>query len=204
MHLCNGCANELPISDFRLRNGRPAWRCRDCERDYQRKRYKENPEKYRKKSLDSAKKARHGKNTREQVLAKQRSYYHSKAKHRERAYNEAMKSDRPWEWRAKNLRRNITKEITADWLESTFMRQSGRCALSNRKIDVMSFHVDHIVQRSLGGSDNLCNLRLVCAEANLAKSGLTDDQLISLCKDILSAQIPELIGRAIMEAECGD
>ena len=185
MHLCKGCETDLPISEFRLRNGKPVWRCRPCERNYQREAYKKNPEKYRAKSRKAGFAKRHDPETRDDVLAKQRAYYHKAAKYRERQYYEEIKANKPWEWRARNLRRNIAKDITAKWLKKTFDLQKGLCALSGRPIDVSSFHVDHVVPKSKGGADELSNLRLVCEEANLAKSSLSDSELVQLCKDIL-------------------
>jgi 5-methylcytosine-specific restriction endonuclease McrA len=133
-------------------------------------------------------------------LEKRRAYYHQAAKHSEKAYYERMKSDDPWRWRVRNLKRNINPAISEAWLRDCWVSQGGLCALSGRKLDIRTAELDHIIPRSRGGSDNLENLRLVCPEANSAKGSLTDRELILLCQDILKAQIPELLGRAWLEA----
>lgn len=200
MNACNKCKVEKVATDFRQRRGKPITICRKCERQAQREYYWKSPEKYRAKSANSMRKARSDPRKHEQILKKQRAYYHQRGKHRDKVYFEDMKVQEPWKWRARNLRRNISKEISELWLRERFDKQGGVCALSGRLMKVMTFHVDHILPKKVGGTDALENLRLVCPEANMAKSGLTDAELFSLCEDILATQIPEIIGRAILEA----
>ena len=49
------------------------------------------------------------------------------------------------------------------------LRQAGRCALCSSPLDPSGVHVDHIVPRKHGGSNNASNLQLVCARCNLIK-----------------------------------
>lgn len=198
---CKKCLIEWPITEFRDRPKKLTYTCKECERRYQRDWYKRNQEKCRERVNESQKKARRDPARRDALLEKQREHYHRKGKHTAKIYFEKMKDEQPWRWRAKNLSRNISKEITEEWLINEYEKQNGLCALSGRKLDVMTFHVDHIKPKKLNGSNGLENLRLVSPEANMAKSDLTDSDLIQLCKDILKTQIPELIGRAIMEIE---
>jgi hypothetical protein len=59
----------------------------------------------------------------------------------------------------------------------------------------------NVIPRSRGGSNDLNNLRFVAPEANASKHGMTDEELVSLCLDILkTTPIPQLIGRAILES----
>lgn len=131
---------------------------------------------------------------------KRRAYYHAKAKHRERAYYDRIKAEDPWGWRARNLRRNINPEITVEWLRALWESQGGKCPLSGRALHIKTAEMDHIIPRSRGGSHDLSSLRLLSPEANQAKGGMTDDEFIALCGDILGTQIPELIGRAILSS----
>lgn len=200
---CGACGQEKPADAFRFRKdkGRHNTKCRDCEREYQRQNYWSDPEKGRAKAAKSMKKLRADPEKRGPHLEQRRAYYHAKAKHTERAYYERMKAEDPWGWRVRNLRRNINPAITVEWLRSLWEAQEGRCALTGRPLDITTTEVDHIVPRSRNGSDELENLRLLSPEANAAKGGMTDAELIALCRDILDAQIPELIGRAILQAE---
>lgn len=62
------------------------------------------------------------------------------------------------------------------------------CYLTGRPIDLdatSSYHFDHIVPVSKGGGNGLDNLGLLCKEANIAKSNLSVQELLDLCKEIL-------------------
>ena len=62
------------------------------------------------------------------------------------------------------------------------------CYLTGRKInlnDPSSFHFDHIIPLKLKGNSTLENLGITCKEANMAKSDLTKEEFIQLCKDVL-------------------
>jgi DNA-binding CsgD family transcriptional regulator len=63
-----------------------------------------------------------------------------------------------------------------------------KCYLTGRDIDFNShntFSFDHIVPTSKGGKNTLDNLGLCCLEVNFAKSDLSVDEFIDLCKDVL-------------------
>ena len=119
---------------------------------------------------------------------KRRAYYHTKGKHGERAYYDRIRENDPWGWRVRNLRRNISPEITLEWLRQTWECQSGKCLLSGRELDIRTAEMDHITPRSRGGTNDLTNLRLLSPEANQAKGGMTDEELIALCRAILAAE----------------
>lgn len=201
MRTCNKCITAKCVDEFRQRRGKPISICKACEREKQREYYWNSPDKHRKRSADNMRKQRSNPKRGDEIRAKQREYYHSKGKNREKRYISDMRQNEPWRWRARNLKRNASQHITEGWLRRQFDEQEGRCVLSGRELDIQTLHVDHITPKSIGGSDELSNLRLVTPEANLAKSGLTDEQFISLCRDVLAAQIPEMIGYAILEAE---
>jgi 5-methylcytosine-specific restriction endonuclease McrA len=84
--------------------------------------------------------------------------------------------------RAMKLRGEIRatyKELASQW-----KKQKGLCALTNRKLN-RNAQLDHIIPKIKGGEDSIGNLRWVCAEANLAKRELFDDEFIQLCMDVL-------------------
>ena len=64
-------------------------------------------------------------------------------------------------------------------------KQKGRCALTGRRLDRTTAHLDHIVPIAKGGSHDIGNLRWLCHEANLAKRALSDDEFIALCRDCM-------------------
>ena len=63
------------------------------------------------------------------------------------------------------------------------------CYLTGRPIDVndcSTFHFDHIIPRSRGGSNDLDNLGVVTPEANYAKRDLPLEDFIELCVDVVT------------------
>lgn len=82
---------------------------------------------------------------------------------------------------------NIMKVTAKSILEK--LQITDKCELTGRIIDIentSSWHLDHIVPFSRGGSNTLDNCRIVCKEANVAKSDLLDEEFIQLCKDVLA------------------
>lgn len=75
------------------------------------------------------------------------------------------------------------------------------CYLTGKPINFKeprTYNFDHIVPVSKGGSNNLENLGICTKEVNMAKSNLSVDDFIQLCKDVLehngyevNAQVPE-------------
>jgi 5-methylcytosine-specific restriction endonuclease McrA len=74
---------------------------------------------------------------------------------------------------------------------SDVIRKFGRytnCYLTGRPIDLNkpeTYHFDHIVPYSRGGTNTLDNLGITCKEANKAKDVLPVDEFLNLCKEIL-------------------
>ena len=63
-----------------------------------------------------------------------------------------------------------------------------KCYLTGRKIDtsnVKTYEFDHITPLSKGGESNFENLGITTPEANRAKSDLSVEEFIELCKDVL-------------------
>ena len=63
-----------------------------------------------------------------------------------------------------------------------------KCYLTGRDIDLKdtrSYHFDHIIPRSKGGTNDLHNLGVACRDANSAKSDMLTGEFIGLCKDTL-------------------
>lgn len=63
------------------------------------------------------------------------------------------------------------------------------CYLTGKPIDILdtkSYHFDHIVPITKGGDYSLENLAICTKEANIAKSNLSKEELLELCKDILT------------------
>ena len=63
-----------------------------------------------------------------------------------------------------------------------------KCYLTGVKIDLentKSWHLDHMTPRSKGGNNDIENANICTKEANLAKSDLSLEDFINLCKSVL-------------------
>lgn len=60
--------------------------------------------------------------------------------------------------------------------------------MTGKKIDIndgSSYHLDHVIPTSRGGTNDLDNLNICLAEANMAKGQLMLDEFYRLIEDIL-------------------
>jgi CRISPR/Cas system Type II protein with McrA/HNH and RuvC-like nuclease domain len=91
-------------------------------------------------------------------------------------------------YRATLIRKNgiaLTSIECATKLFWKWIQQRGRCAYTGRKLlPDSSTHLDHIIPQSKGGANHPDNLQFICSAANIAKSDLSHDEFITLCKDI--------------------
>lgn len=70
-------------------------------------------------------------------------------------------------------------------IKELFYEQNGICPLSGRKLTIgINTSLDHIIPSSKQGSDNVSNLRWVHYRVNIAKNNLSDDELLTLIKDL--------------------
>ena len=87
----------------------------------------------------------------------------------------------------------MVKQAPNFWVKDVIAKfgDNPKCYLTGKDIDIFdkrSYHFDHIIPQSKGGENTLENLGILTTEANRAKSNLTVDEFIQLCKDILNYQ----------------
>ena len=154
--------------------------------DYQKYRiwYIENAERLKSKARERYK------TTKEQKLIKAREWTESnKAKHSQlRAnwitkrmfYQKAMMLRH----RRKGGRITISTKQLCWMLARLWIKQKGLCALTGRRLD-RTAHLDHIVPVSRNGTNDISNLQFLDPEVNQAKSDLSIDAFINLCKEAI-------------------
>lgn len=62
------------------------------------------------------------------------------------------------------------------------------CYLTGRPINLeegRSYHLDHIIPRSKGGDNSLDNCGLACKVANQAKTDMTLEEFVNLCREVV-------------------
>lgn len=64
-------------------------------------------------------------------------------------------------------------------------KQRCKCALTGVMLTKDNISLDHIQAVSLGGNNNIENLRLVTKQVNIAKQSMTDQEFIQLCKSVI-------------------
>lgn len=63
------------------------------------------------------------------------------------------------------------------------------CYLTGQPIDITkprTYHFDHIVPSSKGGSNSIENLGICTKEANMAKSDMTVEEFVKLCNMVVN------------------
>lgn len=77
---------------------------------------------------------------------------------------------------------------TSLWVEllSLFKKQNGKCVLSGRTLKFANnASVDHIIPLSKGGTHVIENLRWIDLTVNVMRSNMTDEELLTFCKEII-------------------
>ncbi len=59
------------------------------------------------------------------------------------------------------------------------------CPFTGQKLTIDNMSVDHIIPKSKGGLNIPSNIRLTLKSVNVARSNMTDNEFLSLCKDVV-------------------
>lgn len=91
----------------------------------------------------------------------------------------------------RNTRTNKGKRGILDFTAKEFkdkLENNQKCYLTGRSIDILkpkTYHCDHIIPISKGGTCLFDNLGFACKDANMAKNNLSIDEFLNLCKEVL-------------------
>jgi hypothetical protein len=189
--LCAKCKTVKPASAFGPRytspDGLRHW-CNECGSEYQNKYYRNNLEENRRRKREHMARARLDPMRRDKYVAAQRAHYRENRKEICRKDRE-LRAKRFFWARGRKLKGIFAKDLAALW-----KKQRGLCALSGRKLD-RTAHLDHIIARTNGGTDEIGNFRWLDPWVNIARQNLTDEEFISRCN-----QIAEWIGKRIVDS----
>jgi|GEM_PF-2561478 len=181
MYICKECLVEKPLIEFRFhKKGYRIGKCKNCEREYQRKLYKEGGE------VTRERKRLHMKKVREENPQAIRNYQNSlRAKNPEKAREKMREyASKRFFW-VKAMKLKGENKATTKQIASLWKSQKGLCALSGLRLD-RTAQLDHKLPKAKGGLDAIENLQWLSKEVNLAKRDLTDEQFISLCKTVMA------------------
>ena len=86
-------------------------------------------------------------------------------------------------WRSAARYRGIPWSLTAEELDALHRQQQGRCALTSRLLDDPADPVS-LDRIDPDGCYEIGNVQLTTASANRAKLSLSQDEFISMCRDV--------------------
>jgi len=90
----------------------------------------------------------------------------------------------PLKYKAYDLRHVYKGDIETSDLEIMWESQKGKCNICKSKLNINSFHVDHIYPISLGGKTEIENLQFLCEMCNRGKFNWSDEEYIAHCKKV--------------------
>jgi hypothetical protein len=89
-------------------------------------------------------------------------------------------------WFKRQAHKHLGSTTRSSDLRSIWLRQKGLCALSGeRLVPGLNASVDHVVPRSLGGTDEASNLRWVETTVNQARSNMSDEAFVAMCRRVV-------------------
>jgi 5-methylcytosine-specific restriction endonuclease McrA len=161
MKRCSKCGEEKPATyDFfpRDKRSKDGWQyqCKICKCATVRE-YRSHPEvqkRYRAQLLEYA----HRPEKQDQLRAYRREY--ARQPHVKERKRIAVMNHRA-------LRMLAPGEVTAQDIRDTLKRQKSRCSLCQQRL--VSYHVDHIIPLSRGGTNWPDNIQILCPVCNRAK-----------------------------------
>lgn len=90
----------------------------------------------------------------------------------------------------RRVRNPASGNVTIQGILAALERQQFRCALTGRRLTPDEASLDHIIPISRGGQHTPENIQILHRDVNRAKSTLTNDEFVGLCRDILAHTNP--------------
>lgn len=81
---------------------------------------------------------------------------------------------------------SLRKHGVAGQLLAKVEEQGYRCALTGRDLSPEDAVADHVIALSRDGEHSVDNIQIVHTQANAAKGVMTNEEFISLCRDVVA------------------
>lgn len=207
---CGPVVGPKPLSEFsrdpKSKDGRRNL-CRSCAAAHNRSyreanaaRISEQQSRYREANADviSARKRRYNEANKSKVAARKRRYRQANAQRqatwarewRERNAEHAAEYNRRWaeanraKRRANDARRRAAKRgadgvLTAENILQMLVDQGGLCAYCEAPLEG-TFHADHMIPLSRGGTHDWSNVAITCPTCNVTKHAKTAEEFMAL------------------------
>lgn len=167
--VCTSCQENKPNSEFyrhyASKFGTRAM-CMACSRDKDKERM----------STSSAKRLQNNRN---------------EARKRRRSTSIVAKIDALCWWSKSRAKRSgIGHTITKEYLREIYEKQLKVCALTGREFNLLPYHSNGVSLDRINNQEgyHIGNVQLVTSAANMAKSSLTEEELVMLCNDIVQTK----------------
>lgn len=164
--------------------------CNQCGAEYQQKYYYSNLEASRERKRKFMAEQRRDPLKRQQMNERSRATYFLRKERSNKAHREKYAKRFFWARAQKVGSVTLAKALAAKWRS-----QRGLCALTGARLNRANAHLDHILPRARGGTNELSNLRWVTKIVNEAKRDLTDAEFLVMC-----GQVAQWIGERILVA----
>lgn len=147
----------------------------------------ETIEEYRARRRAEEQRRRDNPETNERIRANQRARYANGGRERQRAYYQRLRTERFFHWRARLWSNRWSVAVTEQQLHDLWQGQDGRCALSGRDLGPDA-HLDHITPVADDGDHTITNLRWLDPLVNVALGRMSDEEFLSLCREVVQTQ----------------
>ena len=182
--VCSRCGVKKSGSMFGARaktlDGLSYW-CNQCGSEYQQRHYYSNLEVNRQRKREWMAKQREDPEKRREINERNRATYFLRKQRTRESQREMWQRRFFWARAQKIGSVRLGPELAKLW-----HKQRGCCALTGIRLNRENAHLDHILPKARGGTNDISNLRWTCNTVNRAKHDLTDEEFFRICELVLS------------------
>ena len=120
------------------------------------------------------------------------------SKFKKRTSSRVNRKSKDWKMKLRSAVKDFCKRsYMENWGHKELIKKFGtktKCYLTGRDIDITTddYNLDHIVPICKGGTGNLENVGITIPIANASKTGMTLEEYLNLCEEVLRYHKPDL------------